>query len=124
MGVIWSKLGYIEKAVEAYKTSIGMKQDNPYPYLNLSIIYKDRNDYMRAVDVISDGIRNNISCSFLYYNRALFLMHSGSLEDSMKDLETAITLSPELLDYLDKDEEFIPLHKLNGYRRLFTDKTL
>ena len=72
MGVFNKKLGNLELAEDYYKKSIKEDPYYPYSYLNYAVMYKEKGDYNRAIEIINEGILENEDRGFLYYNRACF----------------------------------------------------
>lgn len=114
LGVILYKIGYTERAINNYMQSLEKNNRYPFTYLNLAVIYKDQGDYLKAIDIITRGIKQTKD-AFLYYNRACFYIHENRLDEALTDVEKAVNSSPALLDYMKKDEELEPLRKLPKY---------
>ena len=111
-----------KEAIHYYKKSIESNPNYPYSYLNLAVIYRENDDYNKAIDVISEGIENNNDASFLYYNRSCFYANVNNLELSLKDLEKSIEMNEIFLDYMKKDRELDKIRKLKEYDELFGSK--
>nr|WP_242855773.1 tetratricopeptide repeat protein [Ruminiclostridium josui] len=67
-----NRLGYTQKAIAYYNTSIEKNPRYPYSYLNLSLIYMEENDIEKAIEVISNGIRYNADASFCTTTELVF----------------------------------------------------
>ncbi|WP_242967950.1 tetratricopeptide repeat protein [Tepidibacter mesophilus] len=119
MGVILKKLGRESESIKYYEMCIDRDKENPYSYLNLSIIYKGQQKYKKACNVISEGIKNSPETSVLYYNRACFYVRLGMNELALKDLIKAIDLSDKLLEYAKEDEELAPIREMQAYKIMF-----
>ena len=115
-------MGKIEKDEEAkefYKMSIAQNSKFPYSYLNYSILYREKNEFSRAIEIISEGIRENPKQGFLYYNRACFYVNIKELNKALEDLNKAIELDYIFEEYMRKDEELNPLRCLPQYVELY-----
>lgn len=119
MGVILKKLGRENESIKYYEMCIKRDKENPYSYLNLSIIYKGQKKYKKAKDIISEGIKNSPETAVLYYNRACFYVKLGMDELALEDLIMAIELSEKLLEYAKADEELAPIRELKAYKVKF-----
>lgn len=119
MGVIYGKLGKINEAQLHYRNSLIINPNYPYSYLNLAIIHKEQKDYVKAKEIISQGIENVPEASFLYYNRACILVHLNELDAALLDLLQATRLSPGLIEYMEDDEELDDVKSLSGYQIRF-----
>jgi len=88
--------------------------------LNLAIIYKQIGKYAESVDVLTRGIGYNGNTAVLYYNRScLYVYHLDDLENGLRDLIRATSLSPDLIDYMKHDKELDPIRNLKAYKLLF-----
>lgn len=115
-------MGKIKKDEEAekfYKKSISENSKFPYSYLNYSILYREKNEFRRAIEIISEGIEENPNHGFLYYNRACFYVNIKELNKAFEDLNKAIKLDYIFEEYMKKDEELNPLRVLEEYIELY-----
>lgn len=119
MGVFNKKLGNLELAEEYYKKSIEQNPYYPYSYLNYAVMYREKNDYKRAIEIINDGIADNEDEGFLYYNRACFYVGINELELALDDILKSIELNDFFEEYMKEDEELNSIRVLEGYTKLF-----
>lgn len=105
LGVIAKKQNNIEESIACYQKVITLQPDYGYAYLNLSVIYRDRNDLKAAIDILTQGINKTEKISYLYYHRACNFALSGDKENAMKDLAEAIRLYPDFENYMKQDED-------------------
>lgn len=75
----------------------------------------------KAIEIISEGIKENPNQGFLYYNRACFFVNLKELYKAFEDLNKAIELDDIFEDYMKSDEELNPLRKLKEYIELYDD---
>ena len=108
-----------EEAEEFYKKSINENPKFPYSYLNYSILYREKNKFRRAIEIISEGKKENPNQGFLYYNRACFYVNIKELHKAFEDLNKAIDLDYIFEEYMKEDEELNPLRGLEEYIELY-----
>ncbi|MDZ7543168.1 hypothetical protein GNF83_18725, partial [Clostridium perfringens] len=94
----------------------------PYSYLNLAVLYREKNYFYKAIEVITEGIENNSDSGFLYYNRSCFYSNIDELHKSFKDLVKSIELNDLFLDYMMKDKELDKLRNLKEYNDYLKSK--
>lgn len=90
MGVFNKKLGNLKLAEEYYKKSIEENPYYPYSYLNYAVMYREKEDYNRAIEIINEGILENKDEGFLYYNRACFYVCINKLDLALEDILKSI----------------------------------
>ena len=119
MGVFNKKLGNLELAEEYYKKSIEQNQYYPYSYLNYAVMYREKEDFKRAIEIINEGIAENEYEGFLYYNRACFYVGVNKLDLALEDVLKAIELNDFFEDYMKEDEELNDIRTLEKYKNIF-----
>ena len=119
-GVILNKLGRIEEAKNFYKKSIESNPEYPYSFLNLAVIYREADDFIKAIEIINEGIKENEEQGFLYYNRACFYVNIGELDKALEDVIKCIDLDDLFLDYMKRDRELDPIRNLEKYKELYS----
>ena len=119
MGVFSKKLGNEEAAIEYYKKSIEVDPYYPYSYLNYAVIYREKEDYMKAIEIINEGIKENPEEGFLYYNRACFYAAISELDLALDDVLKSIELNDFFVDYMKKDRELDGIRTLERYKKIF-----
>ena len=102
-----------------YEKSIISNPKYPYSFLNLAVIYRENYGFIKAIEVIDEGIEENPNQGFLYYNRACFYVNIGELEKALEDINKSIELDDLFLDYMKKDKELDPIRKLEKYKKLY-----
>lgn len=117
IGVSLKKLGYIEEAKKNYLKSIELEPSFPSSYLNLAVIYKESFDYSKGIFYLSEGIKNNLDVSYLYYNRGCMYVLNNEYENAIKDIKKSIELDDFFIDYSKKDTELKPI-----INKVFFDK--
>ena len=105
LGVLASKDQHDEKAIEYYEECLRLNPVYAYAYLNWSLIYKNRDQMNKAIDILTQGIEATKSTSYLYYHRACNYALIQDKEKSIKDLKVALQLYPEFAGYMDSDED-------------------
>ncbi|MGL4773782.1 MAG: tetratricopeptide repeat protein [Clostridium sp.] len=122
MGVVLGKLNKIEEAKKYYEMSIEEDEFYPYSYLNLAVLYKNEGDYLKGIDILSNGILNNPEQGFLYYNRACFLVHLKNYRDALMDVAISIKCNEFFREYAIEDKELLPLKELENYKSVLGEK--
>lgn len=110
LGVVYNKLGDVEDSISWYQQSIELKRDYGYAYLNLSVIYKERQDYIKGIIVLSEGIEQVPETSYLYYHRACHYQLIDDIEKSKEDLTMALKLYNGFHEFIKKDKELLPIY--------------
>ena len=119
MGVFNKNLGNLELAEEYYKKSIEQNPYYPYSYLNYAVMYREKEDFKRAIEIINEGIVENEDEGFLYYNRACFYVGVNKLDLALEDVLKAIELNDFFEDYMKEDEELNDIRTLEKYKNIF-----
>ena len=105
MGVVLKKLNRLEEAENFYKKSIESNKEYPSSYLNLAVIYKEKNDFNSAIYYLTEGIKNNPSVAYLYYNRGCTFAKMQKFDIAKKDIEKSIELDDFFIEYSRKDKD-------------------
>ncbi len=119
LGVFYKKLGNLDLAEEYYKKSIEENPYYPYSYLNYAVMYREKEDYFKAIDIINEGILQNEDEGFLYYNRACFYVGINKLDLALEDVLKSIELNEFFEGYMKEDEELNSIRNLEKYKKLF-----
>ena len=119
IGVFNKKLGNLELAEEYYKKSIEENPYYPYSYLNYAVMYREKEEYDKAIEIINEGIADNEDEGFLYYNRACFYVGINKLELALEDVLKSIELNDFFEEYMKEDEELDAIRKLEKYKERF-----
>ena len=89
----------------------------PYSYLNYAVMYREKEDFKRAIEIINEGIAENEDEGFLYYNRACFYVGVNKLDLALEDVLKAIELNDFFEDYMKEDEELNDIRTLEKYKK-------
>ena len=81
-------------------------------------MYREKEDYFKAIDIINEGILQNEDEGFLYYNRACFYVGINKLDLALEDVLKSIELNEFFEGYM-KDEELNSIRNLEKYKKLF-----
>ena len=88
--------------------------------MNLAVIYREADDFIKAIEIINEGIKENEEQGFLYYNRACFYVNIGELDKALEDVIKCIDLDDLFLDYMKRDRELDPIRNLEKYKELYS----
>ena len=83
------------------------------------LIYREKEDYMKAIEIINEGIKENPEEGFLYYNRACFYAAISELDLALDDVLKSIELNDFFVDYMKKDRELDGIRTLERYKKIF-----
>ena len=110
MGVVLKKLNRSKEAEKFYKKSIKMNKSYPSSYLNLAVMYKEQNNFDTAIYYLSEGIKNNPSVAYLYYNRGCTFAKMKKYDLAKNDINKSIELDSFFIEYSKKDSELTWLY--------------
>ena len=82
-------------------------------------MYREKEDYNRAIEIINEGILENEDEGFLYYNRACFYVAVNKLELALEDILKSIELNDFFEGYMKEDEELNAIRELEKYKKMF-----
>ena len=82
-------------------------------------MYREKEDYTRAIEIINEGILENKDQGFLYYNRACFYVGINKLELALEDVLKSIELNDFFEEYMKEDEELNAIRELEKYKKMF-----
>ena len=111
MGVVLKKLNKLEEAKSFYKRSIASNKEYPSSYLNLAVMHKEQGDFDTAINYLNEGIKNNPSVAYLYYNRGCTFAKIQKFDLAKKDIEKSIELDDFFIDYSRNDKDLAWLYK-------------
>jgi tetratricopeptide (TPR) repeat protein len=91
-------------------------------WLDYSSILFEQEKLDEAIEVISDGIKNNPDSAELYYRMVAYLFAAHQIEEALVYLETALNSDPEkhhiLFEYLPQlHENKVIIDIINRYTR-------
>ena len=87
--------------------------------MNLAVIYREADDFIKAIEIINEGILENEDRGFLYYNRACFYTAINKLDLALDDILKAIELNDFFEEYMKEDEELNAIRELEKYKKMF-----
>jgi len=87
------------------KKQLNKKKDYAYSYLNLGVLYRDKEFVKEAIDIFTDGITNNVESVFLYYNRACCYHKINFDKKAEDDIIEVLKLQPHMNKYIENDKE-------------------
>ncbi|EDS77302.1 conserved protein, tetratricopeptide repeat family protein, partial [Clostridium botulinum C str. Eklund] len=87
-----------------------------------AVIYVEKRDYKKALNIVTDGILNNKDADFLYYNRACYNIHLGNFKDAIDDLFKAVELYPGFIKYIKEDDELDPIKCFEEYKKIIRER--
>lgn len=111
MGVVLKRLNRDNEALEFYNDALKYSS-NPNIYLNLSAFYIEKREYMDAVKILDQGIKENPENVNLYYNRSCSKALLNMIEDAFLDIKMAMKLDNEVINWANKDPDLIEVMKL------------
>ncbi|MGO1580757.1 MAG: tetratricopeptide repeat protein [Peptoniphilaceae bacterium] len=108
MGVLEKAKGNNDKALYYYNKA---KEESSYPfiYLNMSAIYIERLDYVKAIEILNEGLKENEEAVNLYYNRACCYSKLNIKSLALKDLKKAININKEAYNWAKTDLDLIEI---------------
>ena len=80
---------------------------------------REKEDYMKAIEIINEGIKENPEEGFLYYNRACFYAAISELDLALNDVFKSIKLNDFFVEYMKKDRELDRIRTLERYKKIF-----
>ena len=80
---------------------------------------REKEDYLKAIETINEGIKENDEEGFLYYNRACFYAAIDKLEAALADVIKSIELNNFFEEYMKEDVELDKIRELDKYKKLF-----
>lgn len=84
-----------EKAVEAYRKSIELRENNPYAYNNLGLIQIGEWQYEDAVSLLETAVEQKDDVVYFYNNLGIAYEGTHRFEKSRQAFEAAIELDPD-----------------------------
>ncbi|HLS53835.1 MAG TPA: tetratricopeptide repeat protein, partial [Tissierellaceae bacterium] len=121
MGVVKSRLKDNERALAYYRKAIETNKKYYYTYLNMAVIYIGEDKYKNAVEILTEGIRNNPSKEDLYYKRASCFTKLGLEDRAIEDIRQVLSLNLDYLDLIKKDKDFYRLSKVKKFKRILKE---
>lgn len=119
LGVIYGKLGGYDKAIGYYEEELTKQDFYPLAYYNLGIIYKDvYKDYDKAKEYYIKGLEYLKKDSSLWYNLGCVYVLLNDFSSATDCFYCAISLKPEILEYMEDDKEISPYLINKEYKNL------
>lgn len=94
-GLIYSFLGFHEKALKFYTDAIEINALNATAINNKGYTYNLLNQYDKAIPLFDKAIEINPNFAYSYNNRGLSKMKIGKIEEGQLDIEKSIEIDPE-----------------------------
>ncbi|NUM51235.1 MAG: tetratricopeptide repeat protein [Flavobacteriales bacterium] len=85
-------LGFIEEAIEAYKTVIQLAPDNESAYIDLTEAYMQQNEHDLALETITEAAQLFTESSTILYKLAWVLIELRFLDEALLAFEKAIEI--------------------------------
>lgn len=105
LGVLAKKAKHPDKAIEYYEECTRLNPEYGYGYLNWSLIYKDQDQFDKAIEILTMGIDVIGNVSYLYYHRGCNYALLRQKEKCVQDLQVALKLYPDFDKYMVTDED-------------------
>jgi tetratricopeptide (TPR) repeat protein len=112
----------MKEAEEAYEKVVELNPMDIDAWLDYSsILYEDKR-LEGAIEIMSEGIKNNPEAAELYYRMVAYLFAKGEYNEALNQLELALASDPEkhyiLFDYLPQlQENKVILDIINRYSK-------
>lgn len=97
-GDVQSKMGFLEEAKISFENVLKLEPENADIYSDLAWTHEQLDDYAEALRYFREGIEKFSCHAKLFYNFAAFLLKNGQLEESLFNLDTALSLNYGELD--------------------------
>jgi tetratricopeptide (TPR) repeat protein len=95
MGIAYSSMGLIDKAIEAYQQALHINPEYPEIWYNLGNMYLRSGDNAKAMQAFDQAIRIYPDYAKAYCSRGLTYSNLGKYNRSIYDYNKAIELNPE-----------------------------
>lgn len=95
MGHVYTNLGQLRKAAEAYRTTVRYRRDYVAAYNNLGLTLRRLRRLRDAIEPLKQAIAYNSKFAPAYFNLALVYHALGDREAAQQQLDTLRTLDPE-----------------------------
>lgn len=88
--------GNYQGAIEVCKKAIGLRTDNPKPYLLLSAIYSKLGSHKEGLEMLKQVVRNYPDNTMAYVGLGMIYYNLGCYQESVEAYKQAIRLNPDL----------------------------
>jgi tetratricopeptide (TPR) repeat protein len=94
-GDIQIKLSRIEEGIAAYRKVTELDPDDADIWLDLSVVYADRQEYDKGLEVLEEGLVHHGSNPDFYYGKAWYLFLTGKSRQAIETLTIAVNIDAE-----------------------------
>lgn len=91
-GRVLQNTGKKEEAIEAYETSVDLREDNPYAYNNLGLIYLIDRDYESALTNLEKAVEQKEDIAFFHNNLGMAYEGLNEFQKARGSFRTAIEI--------------------------------
>jgi tetratricopeptide (TPR) repeat protein len=105
LGLIYKKKNKIEEAISIFKKILITRIDDPEPYVNLSLSYFEKEDYVKSLEFIDKAITKSNYLHELFYYKSLTLEKIGKLDESLENIEKSILIREDYFNSIQKKIE-------------------
>lgn len=105
LGLIYKKKNKIEEAISIFKKILITRIDDPEPYVNLSLSYFEKEDYVKSLEFIDKAINKSNYLHELFYYKSLTLEKIGKLDESLENIEKSILIREDYFNSIQKKIE-------------------
>jgi tetratricopeptide (TPR) repeat protein len=92
MGDIQLKLGLTEEGIASYRKVIELEPNDPEAWLELSMVYSDRKDFEKALEILKEGTKWHEQNPDFLYAGSIYLLKSGKTKQACEVLEKALSM--------------------------------
>lgn len=115
IGLVNQRLGRYQEAVTNYERAIERESPTPMARIALADLYRQTGDDAKAMHIMNDAVDRYPNSPFAHYNRAVFKLGQGQIDDSSRDFVNAVqkldepdVAKKQILRYVAENE-----HELN-----------
>jgi len=95
-GIIFSRLGNYNKAIEHLKNIIKGGFESPTLYNNLGVFYELTEDYNKSINILNEGKEKFPDNPYILMNLAISYFKSGNMEQSITFFDESIKVKQDL----------------------------
>ena len=97
LGAINGRLGMVDEVIVCCRKAIGLQEDFPAAYYNLSLALQDKGDLESAIENCRQALRLQPSYMEAYYSLGVQLASMNRFEDAAASFRKALALSPRFV---------------------------
>ncbi len=98
LGILYSNLGEVDKAIERFKVAINNNTEFFLTYAALADRYKGKGMYRKAEEILEYYLENFSDNARIHQELALSYIHQGKLDPAVAEIDKAFILKPD--DYM------------------------